>query len=291
MTDHMDDPGMTYRQIYDLCVEMFKVRGVPEAALDARLILEHVCGTSHHDLLAHPDVIITPEQERDIRALAGKRAERIPLSYLTGTRDFMGLTFDVCEEVLIPRQDTELLVEEALILIHDGMRFLDLCTGSGCVALSILSYTNDTFCVATDISEKAVEAAKRNADKLRLSDRIRFVNCDLFPGNEKRFDLIVSNPPYIRAGEIESLQDEVRRYEPRLALDGGEDGLLFYRRITDMAADHLFSNGYLAVEIGYDQGKAVAGLFRDAGFTAVEVVKDLGGKDRVVKGCWIDSNR
>ena len=289
----MSEKKISYGEMYKKCRETLENRGVPEADLDARLILDYVCGTTHHDLLAHGDMELAPDKEKEAEKLISLRAERIPLSQLTGQREFMGLDFHVTGDVLTPRQDTETLVEEALILIHDGMRFMDICTGSGCVALSILNYTNDTAAVATDISESALEIASENADRLLLTDRIRFEHCDLFPDayNGEKFDMIVSNPPYIRTKDIDTLEPEVRDHEPRLALDGGEDGLCFIRRIAEDARRYLYSDGWLLLETGFDQGKEASVILKDAGYREVEIVKDLGGKDRVVKGCWIDSNR
>jgi release factor glutamine methyltransferase len=186
----------------------------------------------------------------------------------------------------VPNQDTETLAEEALRELSDGMRFMDLCTGSGCVALSILNYTNDTSCVMTDISDKAIEVATGNRDRLGFSDRAEIVKTDLFPqDDDKKFDMIVSNPPYIRTDVIATLPPEVGKGEPYIALDGGQDGLIFYRRIIENAPKWLYTSGWLMMEIGYDQGDAVAGLMKDGGFHEVEVIKDLGGNDRVVRGC------
>ena len=166
------------------------------------------------------------------------------------------------------------------------MRFMDLCTGSGCVALSILHYTNDTSCVMTDISDKAIEVATKNSKNLGLSDRARIIKTDLFPeGDKEKFDMIVSNPPYIRTSVIDTLPPEVAAGEPYIALNGGDDGLVFYRRIVDEACNWLYKSGWLMMEIGYDQGQDVADLMKSAGYHEVEVIKDLGGNDRVVRGC------
>ena len=164
---------------------------------------------------------------------------------------------------------------------------MDLCTGSGCIGLSILNFTNDTTAVCTDISEEALKVAGSNADRLGLSDRVQFVKTDLFPDTADKFDVLVSNPPYIASSVIETLAPEVRDFEPRLALDGDEDGLSFYRRIIDKAPEYLFSSGYLILEIGYDQAESVCGLLQaDGRYHEIEVVKDFSGNDRVVKACF-----
>lgn len=277
---------MIYSDIYKNASIRLKEAGVPEYQLDARLLLEYVCGTDYNTLLVYGDRTVSPEEEKKYNELIEKRASRVPLAYIVGYQDFMGLTFDVNENVLVPNQDTETLAEEALRELSDGMRFMDLCTGSGCVALSILNYTNDTSCVMTDISDKAIEVATGNRDRLGFSDRAEIVKTDLFPqDDDKKFDMIVSNPPYIRTDVIATLPPEVGKGEPYIALDGGQDGLIFYRRIIENAPKWLYTSGWLMMEIGYDQGDAVAGLMKDGGFHEVEVIKDLGGNDRVVRGC------
>ncbi len=277
---------MIYSDIYKNASIRLKEAGVPEYQLDARLLLEYVCGTDYNTLLVHGDRDVSPEEEKKYNELIEKRASRVPLAYIVGYQEFMGLTFDVNENVLVPNQDTETLAEEALRELSDGMRFMDLCTGSGCVALSILNYTNDTSCVMTDISDKAIEVATGNRDRLGFSDRAEIVKTDLFPqDDDKKFDMIVSNPPYIRTDVIATLPPEVGKGEPYIALDGGQDGLIFYRRIIENAPKWLYTSGWLMMEIGYDQGNAVAGLMKDGGFHEVEVIKDLGGNDRVVRGC------
>ena len=277
---------MIYSDIYKNASIRLKEAGVPEYQLDARLLLEYVCGIDYNTLLVHGDRDVSPEEEKKYNELIEKRASRVPLAYIVGYQEFMGLTFDVNENVLVPNQDTETLAEEALRELSDGMRFMDLCTGSGCVALSILNYTNDTSCVMTDISDKAIEVATGNRDRLGFSDRAEIVKTDLFPqDDDKKFDMIVSNPPYIRTDVIATLPPEVGKGEPYIALDGGQDGLIFYRRIIENAPKWLYTSGWLMMEIGYDQGDAVAGLMKDGGFHEVEVIKDLGGNDRVVRGC------
>ena len=210
----------------------------------------------------------------------------MPLSYITGKRDFMGLTFEVTRDVLIPEQDTENLAEEIMRHLCGGERILDLCTGSGCILLSLLSYSNGTTGVGTDLSGKALEIAARNAERLGLLERTAWRQGDLFEAvsGDEKFDLIVSNPPYIKSEVIPSLAAEVSVYEPRLALDGGEDGLYFYRKIIPGSVSRLVTGGMLFLEIGSDQAEEVSALMRDAGFYEVRTIRDYGGNDRIVCG-------
>ena len=195
----------------------------------------------------------------------------------------MGLTFRVNQHTLIPRQDTETLVEEGMRHMYDGMRILDMCTGSGCILLSLLKYSNECEGIGVDISEEALKVARENAQRLGL--KAEFVQGDLFePVPEKKFDMIVSNPPYIETAVIETLMPEVRDHEPMQALDGMEDGLFFYRKIVEKAPGFLTKGGWLLFEIGHNQGEAVSKLMTVQGFKEVEVVKDYTGLDRVVLG-------
>lgn len=194
----------------------------------------------------------------------------------------MGLSFYVNEHVLIPRQDTEILVEETAKFLRDGMQFLDLCTGSGCILLSLLHLKHGVEGTGVDLSPEALKVAKKNRE--RLGAKAALIQSDLFDKIESAFDVIVSNPPYIKRAEIETLMDEVRLHEPYMALDGHEDGLYFYRKIAEEAPKYLRAGGGLFLEIGCDQGACVAELLRQQGFADVKVVKDLAGLDRVVEG-------
>lgn len=284
---------MTYRECYELGCHTLQAAGIGEATLDARLLLEAVCGTNRNDLLAHGEQQVAPEAEEKYLDWIRQRAEHIPLQQLTGEQDFMGLTFSVNEHVLIPRQDTEILVEEVLKELHDGMRVLDMCTGSGCILLSLLHYSNDCEGLGVDLSDEALEVAKMNAGKVltpEMAEQVHFLQSDLFEKVEGRFEIIVSNPPYIASAEVEKLMPEVRDHEPRMALDGTEDGLYFYRRIIEEAGQHLVSSGMLFFEIGYDQGQAVSELMRAEGYREVQVVQDYAGLDRVVFGTYVERN-
>lgn len=276
---------MEYQKLYKEGVEALMQVNIAEASLDARLLLEAVCGTDHNTLLSHGDDPVDDGKCVEYIELIKKRSERIPVAYLLSSCEFMGLDFFVSEDVLIPNQDTETLTEEALRYVHDGMHILDLCTGSGCIALSLLRYTNETTAVGTDLSEKALAVANKNAKILGLEERFRTVHTDIFPEKEQ-FDIIVSNPPYIPTKVIETLEPEVRQFEPYMALDGSDDGLSFYRRIIPGARDYLYKSGYLLLEIGYDQGEAVSEMMSENGYKNVEVIKDLGGNDRVVSACF-----
>ena len=284
---------MTYRECYEKGSRILNEAGIEESTLDARLLLEAVCGTNRNDLLVHGEQPVEPEAEEKYFGWIGKRAGRIPLQQLTGEQDFMGLTFTVNENVLIPRQDTEILVEEVLKELHDGMRILDMCTASGCILLSLLHYSNDCEGLGVDLSAEALEVAGRNVLKVltpEKAEHAHFLQSDLFEKVEGKFEIIVSNPPYIASAEVEKLMPEVRDHEPRMALDGTEDGLHFYRRIIEEAGKHLVSSGMLFLEIGYDQGQAVSELMRTEGYCEVQVVQDYAGLDRVVLGTYCERN-
>ena len=262
---------MHYGKLYEEGTRILTGAGIEEreAKLDARFLLEHICGTTLHTLLFDREKTVSEEEEGAYREMIAQRCERVPLSYITGSRDFMGLTFEVARDVLIPEQDTENLVEEIMKQLCGGEKILDLCTGSG-----------------TDLSGRALDVAARNAERLGLAERAAWRQGDLFEavGSDERFDLIVSNPPYIKSEVIPSLAAEVSVYEPRLALDGGEDGLYFYRKIIPGAVSRLVTGGMLFMEIGYDQAEAVSALMRDAGFYEVRTIRDYGGNDRIVCG-------
>lgn len=291
---------MEYATLFKEGEEKLHSVNIAEASLDARLLLEYVCKTDHNTLLSHGDMEVDEDKVSAYREMIARRMERIPVAYIIGSCEFMGVDFKVTGDVLIPNQDTETLAEEALRYIHDGMNVLDLCTGSGCIALSILNYTNDTKAVGTDLSDKALLIAAENAQRLGFSDRFKAVKADIFPDENElkntlkaldmaeggKFDIIVSNPPYIPTSVIDTLEPEVKTYEPYMALDGSEDGLVFYKRIIPGAKEFLYTSGYLLLEIGYDQGEAVSKFMEQNGYKDVQVIKDLGGNDRVVSGCF-----
>lgn len=273
---------MTYAEAYEKGKNILTEAGIAEAGLEARLLLEHVCGTGRNDLLVHGDRLVEDVQCSSYEQLLTGRADRIPLQYLTGCQEFMGLNFAADRHVLIPRQDTEILVEEAMRYLHDGMDILDLCTGSGCILLSLLHYSNGCSGVGTDLSGEALAVAERNGQ--RLGGNYRFIQGDLFEHVDGLFDMIVSNPPYIPTGEIGGLMEEVRVHEPLMALDGKEDGLYFYRKIAAQAGRYLRGGGYLFFEIGCEQAKDVKNIMEGEGFREITVVRDFAGLDRVVYG-------
>lgn len=284
---------MKYRDLYNQGMEKLSSENIPDAKIDARLLLEYVCKTDRNALFLKGDTDVALEEEKAYLGLISKRMKHIPLQHLTGEQDFMGLTFAVNEHVLIPRQDTECLVEIVLKHLHDGMRILDMCTGSGCILISLLHYSNDCVGVGVDLSEDALKVAVQNAERLGdngIADRVdaTFVQSDLFEKVDGRFDIIVSNPPYIKTDVIETLMPEVRDFEPMMALDGMADGLHFYRRIIADAKKYLNRGGQLFFEIGYDQGCEVSDLMRENGYVDVEVAKDLAGLDRVVYGTFLE---
>ncbi|MDE7435491.1 MAG: peptide chain release factor N(5)-glutamine methyltransferase [Lachnospiraceae bacterium] len=273
---------MNYREAVAFGTENLSGAGVADAELDAWYLLQMVCKIERSYYYAHGEEPVPEDQMREYEIAVRKRAERIPLQYIIGEQEFMGLKFKVNSSVLIPRQDTETLVEEAICLLRPGMRVLDVCTGSGCVLISILKNVPDMTGVGSDISKQALLVAKENA---RLHEvEAEWVRSDLMDNITGTYDVIVSNPPYIPTAVIATLMPEVRDFEPIDALDGREDGLHFYRRLMNEAGAYLNPGGWLCLEIGHDQGAAVSRMMRDAGFSQVEVVRDLAGNDRVVKG-------
>lgn len=293
--------NMRYQDACQWGAEQLRKQNIGEDKLDARLLLEYVCGTDRNTLLVHGDREVSESEQERYQLLIEKRAQHVPIQHLTGEQEFMGLTFEVNEHVLVPRQDTEILVEEVMKNLHDGMRILDMCTGSGCILLSLLQYSNDCIGVGVDLSAEALAVAEENYARLKAEKPgmdATFVQSDLFEALEaalqdqpsgkqgKKFDIIVSNPPYIRTDVIDTLMPEVREHEPLMALDGTADGLHFYREITRKAKDYMNRGGMLYYEIGYDQAAEVTAIMQAEGFQEIEVVKDFAGLDRVVYGIY-----
>lgn len=257
---------------------------IEEATLDARLLLEEVCGTDRGYLIVHGDEPVTDRQKESYVNYINLRKQHIPLQQIMGYQEFMGLRFSVTSDVLIPRQDTETLVEEVMRFLHDRMHILDMCTGSGCILLSLLHYSNDCVGTGCDISKKALAVAEKNAKALGLNGT--WIQSDLFENIEGKYEIIVSNPPYIPTKVIPTLMEEVRLHEPLTALDGKEDGLYFYRRMADEAGSYLYPGGMLFFEIGCEQAADVKDLMEKAGYQEITVCKDLAGLDRVVYGTY-----
>lgn len=277
---------MTFTKLYNEAITRLENAGIDDAKSDVNLLFYYLLGFDRSYLFMHANDEIDGEKVDIILNAISKREKRIPLQHITGKQEFMGLEFLVSGDVLVPRFDTENLVEEALIYANDGDKILDMCTGSGCIIISIMQYKNDIQGYASDISDAALEMAKRNAEK--HDKNITFIKSNMFDEiDEKGFDVIVSNPPYIKTSVIDSLMDEVKEHDPYIALDGGDDGLMFYREIINKSREHLKNFGYLIVEIGHDQGEDVSRLFEENGFNDVCVKKDLSGNDRVVIGRYV----
>ena len=280
---------MTLRQAYEEGIERLKEAGIEEAGLDAWYLLEYVTGINRATYFADSNQEMKDSHRVTYQTLISERETRIPLQHLTGVQEFMGLEFRVNEHVLIPRQDTEILVETALekIITKKPLRVLDMCTGSGCILLSVLSYGRkkcEITGVGVDVSDKALQVAKENARNLQVD--AEWIESDLFSGVSEKFDMILSNPPYIPSAVIKTLQPEVREHDPLLALDGKEDGLYFYRKITEESRNYLQPGGWLIFEIGAEQREAVSSYLKQNGFVQVAVKKDLTGLDRVVCGVY-----
>jgi len=264
-------------------------RGIESGALDAEVLLGHVLGMSREQLLVAAHAPIDQAQWRAYEQLLSRRLEREPTAYITGKREFWSLDIQVTADVLIPRPETELLVEISLALaatLHSSepLKILDLGTGSGAIAVALATELAGAKIFATDISAAALVVAAGNAAKNQVADRIKFVESDLFAALEGAgpFDLIVANPPYLRRSDIDALEPEVRQWEPRGALDGGFDGLDYYRRTAAQGFSYLAPNGAIAVEIADGMGGAVAELFQRVGCAKADIYKDYAGKERVV---------
>lgn len=285
----------TFHELLTQGTQLLMNAGIEEARLDAWLLLEYTADISRAWYYAHPEAEVNEEIVSEYLSLCQKRAEHIPLQHLTHQACFMGYDFYVDERVLVPRQDTEVLAEEALHQLRNirNPRILDMCTGSGCLLLSLLMEIPDATGIGVDISEAALAVAERNRKNLELEKRAVLVQSDTFSGDyfqknsgniSLEYDMLISNPPYIPTEEIGKLMEEVRFHDPLLALDGREDGLYFYRRITEQAGKYLKPGGWLMYEIGCEQGADVSAIMQGEGFAEVAVKKDLAGLDRVVIG-------
>ena len=294
---------MTYREAIVSGEKSLCEAGIADARNDAWLLLTMACKIDHTYYYMHIDEEMPEELQHEVEVLIKKRAERVPLQYITGEQEFMGMTFHVNSNVLIPRQDTECLVELAVEDIRNRktqnrcesnntadqkneqkVKVLDLCTGSGCIGISVAKLCPDTEVTLADISEGALSVAKKNAQNLDAG--VTLIKGNLFENIEGRFDYILSNPPYIPSEVIEGLMPEVKEHEPRLALDGEADGLSFYREIINEAPDYLNPDGRIYFEIGAEQGEDLTHLMNERGFSEVKVHKDLAGLDRIVTGIY-----
>ena len=286
----MKQKTLTLKQLYKVGTVKLAEEGIEEFSLDAWYLLEYVTGVSKAMYFAEPERAVSEENADRYIDCIRQRAAHIPLQHITGEQEFMGYPFYVNEYVLIPRQDTETLVEEAIQVMRPKMKILDMCTGSGCVVLSILKmcrekyYMTELQGIGADVSEEALKVARENGRRLEVP--VTWIQSDLFAKipEEEKYDVIVSNPPYIETAVIDTLQEEVRLHDPYIALDGKEDGLYFYRRIISEAGKYLKPQGKLMFEIGCDQAEAVEELMKNAGYEQITVKKDLAGLDRVVYG-------
>lgn len=269
------------RDIIKKAQNTLEAAGIVDSQVDSWLLAEFVFGITRAKYYANMQMTVDGKSTEKYNELVNQRAGHIPLQHIIGTQEFMGLTFKVNENVLIPRQDTELLVENVVdYLGNDERTVLDMCTGSGCIAISVDRLSKNSKVTAVDISEKALEVAQENN---RLNNaNVTFIQSDLFTNVTGKYDIIVSNPPYIRTDEIPKLMEEVKSHEPVMALDGMEDGLYFYKKICNEASDYLNDNGKIFFEIGYEQGDDVSEILRQNRFCNIEVLKDLSGNDRVV---------
>lgn len=273
---------MTLREAYEYGQKQLNLADIEDAALDAWYLLEYTTGISRAMYFLNMQEELADGQEEKYRKYIEIRASHIPLQHITGVQEFMGMEFQVNEHVLVPRQDTEILVESVLEVLKSGMRVLDMCTGSGCILISLLKIGKEVSGTGVDVSREALKVAEANMQKIGVDGTL--IQSNLFENVSGKYDIIVSNPPYIRTAVIEELKEEVKLHDPFIALDGREDGLYFYREIVENSLRFLNDGGKLYFEIGYDQGEDVKRLMQEAGFTEVAVKKDLAGLDRVVFG-------
>ncbi len=265
-------------------IKLLKSANIENAAEDARVILSHVLNCDKLHLTVNRDVEVGENKRKEFLALIEKRAAHTPVSYLTGTREFMSIDFDVSENVLIPRPDTEILVERAIEEISQKpLKVLDMCTGSGAIGISVAKYAKNTFVTCLDISEPALETARRNAKKNRVDDRCFFENFDVMTPYHGEFDVLLSNPPYIPSKDIADLESDVKDFEPKIALDGGYDGLDFYRQIVKNAPLSLKRGGFAAFETGCGLACELEKIMSE-NFENIEIIRDLSGIERVVCG-------
>jgi release factor glutamine methyltransferase len=283
----------TVKRLLEWTSSFFTRKNVDSPRLAAELLLSHVLNQPRIKLYTDYERPLSEKELSDYRALVQRASEHEPIAYLTGKAHFFNLEFEVTPAVLIPRPDTETLVENVLQLCRavpgfESPRVLDLCTGSGCIAAAVATNLKSSIVVATDISPAAVEVARRNIERLKLADRVTVEEGDLFEPvsrlpDPRPFQLILSNPPYIPSGDIEKLDRNVRDYEPVAALDGGMDGLVVHRRIVEGAIERLVSGGRIFLEIQFDQGEAVKEIFAaHEALDEVKLLKDYGGNVRVI---------
>lgn len=279
----------TIGDLLDIGSKILKAEDIDTYMLDAQLLLCNVLAKDKVYIITNREKEVSAKDEKEYLNLIEKRKGKMPIKYILGETEFMGLDFDIEEGVLIPRGDTEILVEEVLSIVEDDdeIEICDLCSGSGAIGISIASYRKKVRVDEIDFYNIPEKITKKNIVKHGLEDRVSFIKSDLLTEaikEGKKYSIIVSNPPYIKAYEIDNLMDDVKKYEPHVALDGGDDGLIFYRRIIKESKYVLKENGVLAFEIGHDQGEDVSELMKEAGFSNIKLLKDLAGLDRVLLG-------
>ena len=274
---------MLIREILKKGNEILIKNNIEENFLKTRILLSDVLNVEKEYLIIHDEEEVLREKETEFFKKIERLSKGEPLQYITNKAEFMNLEFYVDENVLIPQPDTEILVQNVISLAKSKtkVKILDLCTGSGAIGISLYNNLENAEIFASDISKKALEVAKKNAKT--HNSKIEFILSNLFDNINLKFDIIVSNPPYIETTELEKLPLEVKN-EPKLALDGGEDGLYFYKNIIKLAPQFLNKDGYLAVEIGYNQKEKVENIFKDSGFKNISIKKDLSNIDRIIYG-------
>lgn len=278
---------MNIREAIKTGMNMIKEKNIEDATLKSKMIMENVLGQNRQYIIANDLNQLDYEQEKEYFFEIEKLLENNPIEYITNKKEFMNLELYVNQDVLIPRQDTEILVEEVINILQnikaENIQILDMCTGSGAIAIALAKNVEKCIVDAVDISSGALEVVKKNIVKNKVEGRVNIINSDLFSKvSNKKYDLIVSNPPYIESNVIENLDKQVQK-EPIIALDGGEDGLDFYKKIINKASSYLESNGYLCFEIGYNQKSAVQNLLSNSGkYQNIYCKKDLCGNDRVI---------
>ena len=280
-------PKLTYRQMCHNGAAILADAGITDAEYDSFALLEYITGMDRTAYILNGSKSVPEDIAERYDAVIDRRSSHIPLQHITGQAWFYGRSFNVNSDVLVPRQDTEVLVSEALKVINAKDSVLDMCTGSGCIIITLALEKKLGRALGADISEAALKVAAGNREKLGADD-VTFVKSNIFSdinvNDEELFDVIVSNPPYIATGEIETLTEEVRIHEPYIALDGLEDGLHFYREITHQSLNYIKSGGWLLYEIGCTQAHDVSDIMSEYGYSNIKVIKDLAGLDRVVMG-------
>lgn len=276
---------MVIKELISETVALLKQHNNENPVFEAHLIVRTILNLSPLDIVLQGNNEIDSESEQKIRLIASKRILGEPLQYILGTQEFMGLEFLVTPSVLIPRKDTEILTEHVLEYFENKpITVLDLCTGSGCIGISIAHFNKNALVTGLDISQDAIKIAQENAEKLKVSDRVSFKVCDVFNMDFfGKYDLIISNPPYIESDVIPTLSKTVKDFEPLSALDGGNDGLDFYKHIVNISPKYLCEKGMLAFEIGYNQKDSVSTLMKTS-FTDITAIKDYGDNYRVISG-------